>query len=110
MRKKKGEPPNVTKQQSQVMLKLHNVRMELINVRKKYSTTKCNKSTVRCDVGIVKCDKRTVTCDVRITQYEDETIKCEKKNKGTTECDEVQSLVMLVMHNVRMDSSNVRKK
>ena len=33
-----------------------------------------------------------------------------KKNKGTTECDKVQSHVMLVLRNVRMVSSNMRKK
>ena len=37
--------------------------------------------------GTTKCDKRTVTCDVGLAQYEDETVKCEKKIKGTTECD-----------------------
>ena len=26
-------------------------------------------------------------CDVRIAQCEDGTIKCEKKSKGTTQCD-----------------------
>ena len=30
--------------------------------------------------------KKTVTCDVRTAQYEDQTVKCEKKNKGTTKC------------------------
>ena len=27
------------------------------------------------------------TCDVGTTQCKDSTLKCEKKNKGTTECD-----------------------
>ena len=31
--------------------------------------------------------KSTITCDVGVAQCEDDTIKCEKKNKGTTECD-----------------------
>ena len=30
---------------------------------------------------------RTVTYDVGAAQCEDKTVKCEKKNKGTTECD-----------------------
>ena len=30
---------------------------------------------------------RTVTYDVGTAQCEDRTVKCEKKNKGTTECD-----------------------
>ena len=29
--------------------------------------------------GTIKCDKRTVTYDVEIAQYEDRTVKCEKK-------------------------------
>ena len=49
------------------MLELHNVRMEPTNVRKKKSK------------GTTKCEKRIVTCDVGITQYENGTIKCEKK-------------------------------
>ena len=32
-------------------------------------------------------DKITVTCDVGIAQYEDETVKCKKKNKETIKCD-----------------------
>ena len=28
-----------------------------------------------------KCDKSTVTCDVSTAQYQDDTIKCEKKIK-----------------------------
>ena len=30
--------------------------------------------------------KKTVTCDVGITQYKDGIVKCDKKNKRTTEC------------------------
>ena len=37
----------------------------------------------------VRMDPRglTVICDVGAAQFEDGTIKCEKKNKRTTECD-----------------------
>ena len=42
-------------------------------------------------------------------QCENETIKCEKNNKGTTKCDKIQSHVMLVLHNIRMIPSNVKK-
>ena len=57
---------------------------------------------VKCDVGSLmwqwnhqmwedkkttKCDKSIVTCDVNTTQYEDDTIKCEKTNKGTIKYD-----------------------
>ena len=68
VRKKVREPPNVTKELSYVMLKPHNVRMKLSNMRKKSK-------------GTIQCEKRTVTCDVETTQYEDRTIKCEKKVK-----------------------------
>ena len=62
----------MTKVQSHVMLVLHNVRMEQLNMKRKKNT---------------KCDKSTIKCNVRIAQYEDETIKYEKKNKGITKCD-----------------------
>ena len=35
---------------------------------------------------ITECDNSTVICDVGTAQREDDTIKCEKKNKGITEC------------------------
>ena len=79
MRKKKGTP-NVTKELSHVILKLHNVRLELSNVRKKKSpnvtkelshmmlklhNVRIKSSNVRKkNQGTTKCDKRTVTCDV----------------------------------------------
>ena len=56
----------MTKELSRVMLESHNVRMEPSNVRKKSKR-------------IAQCEKKTVTYDVGIAQYEDETIKCEKK-------------------------------
>ena len=34
-KKRRRKPPNVTKEPSYVMLKLHNVRMKPLNVRKK---------------------------------------------------------------------------
>ena len=42
---------------------------------KNNDTTKCDKSIIRSDVSTAQCD--------------DETIKCEKKSKGTTECDKI---------------------
>ena len=56
------------------MLVLLNVTMEPLNVRKKKK-----KGTTECDKSIVTCDKNIVTCDVVTAQYEDGTIKCEKK-------------------------------
>ena len=37
--------------------------------------------------GTTECDQSTVTCDFGTALYEDGTIKCEKKNKETTEYD-----------------------
>ena len=54
--------------------------------------------------------QNTITCNVGTAQCEDGTIKCEKKNKGTTKCGKIQLYVMLVLRNVRMIPSNVRKK
>ena len=34
--------------------------------------------------GTTKCEKRTVIYDIGTAQYEDGTVKCEKKSKGTT--------------------------
>ena len=47
-----NEPLYVTKELSNVILKLHNVIMEPSNVRKKKGTTKCEKITVKYDVEI----------------------------------------------------------
>ena len=53
----------MTKVLSNVMLELHNVRIEPSNMRKNKEST--------------KYDKITVTCDVRTAQYESGTVKCE---------------------------------
>ena len=95
--KKKKEPPNVTKILSNVMLKLHTMRMESSNVRKK------NKETI-------KCDKRIITCDVGITQCENGIVKCKKKIRKPPSVTKEQSRIMLVVHNVKMELSNMRKK
>ena len=73
------------------------MKMKPSNVRKK------NK-------GTTKCEKRTVTCDVGTAQYEDETVKCEKKVKESPNVRKVLSHVMLELHNVRIEPSSVRKK
>ena len=74
---------------------------------------KCEEKSKR----ITKCEKRTVTCNVETTQYEDETVKCEKKSKETTQCDKrtvtcAKNRVdaMLVLFNMTIESSNLRKK
>ena len=60
--------------------------------------------------GTTECDKSIVTCDVGTTQFEDSIIKWEKKISEPPNVTKVQQHVMLVLHNVRMVSSNVRKK
>ena len=72
--------------------------IELSNVRKK----KVNEPP-----NVIK---RTVTCDIGITQYEDETVKCEKKVNEPPNVRKELSRMMLELHNIRMEPSNVRKK
>ena len=74
--------------------------------------------------GTIKCEKRTVICDIGTAQCEVGTIKCEKKNKGTTKCDKKtvtydkrtvtcnkkRTDTMLVLLNITMEPSNLRKK
>ena len=67
--------------------------------------------------GTTECEKRTITCDVETTQYEDGTVKCEKKSKGTTQCDKRtitcvknRADAMLELFNMTMEPSNLRKK
>ena len=68
VRKKIRESLHVTKELSHVMLELHNMTIKPSNVGKKKKET-------------TTCDKRTVTCDIGTAQYDDETVKCEKKKK-----------------------------
>ena len=53
--------------------------------------------------------EKTVTCDVGITQCEDETIKYEKK-KVRKPPNVRKELSHVMLDNVRIESSNVRKK
>ena len=95
--------------------------------KKSKGTTKCEKQTVTYDVGTVQCEdktikcekkskgtakskKRTVTCDVGTAQREDEIVKCEKKVREPPNVTKELSYVMLELHNVKMEPSNVRKK
>ena len=63
---------------------------------KKKSTTECGKNTVKCDIST--------------TQYDNGTIKCEKKNKVPLYVTKVQSDLMFLLPNVTMKPSNVSKK
>ena len=54
--------------------------------------------------------KKTVLCNVGTTQYENGTVKCEKKVREPPNMRKELSHVMLELHNVRMKLSNVRKK
>ena len=87
----------MTKELSYVMLKLHNVRIEPSNMIKKRK-------------GTIEYDKRTITYDVGTVQYEDGTIKCKKKVREPPNVTKKLSLVMLELHNVRIEPSNVRKR
>ena len=59
-KKKKGKPPNMTKELSNVMLELLHIKMKPSNVRKKK--------------GTIECDKKIVKCNVETTQYDDGTV------------------------------------
>ena len=59
----------------------------------------------------IECDKNTVICDIGTTQCDDEIIKYEKKKiRIPPNVTKVWSKVMLILHNVRIEPSNVRKK
>ena len=47
--------------------------------------------------------------DVSTAQCEDGTVKCAKQNKGITKCDKCTVNMMLVLPNVTMEPSNVKK-
>ena len=49
-------------------------------------------------------------CDVGTAQYDNKTIKCEKKIREPPNVIKVQSHVMLVLHNLMIVLSKVRKK
>ena len=74
---------------------LHNMRMISSDVRKNKGTT--------------ECDKRPVTSDVGTLQYEDDSIKWEKKIREPHNVTKVQSHVISVLRNVRTVPSNMRK-
>ena len=61
--------------------------------------------------GTTKCEKRTITYDVGTAQYENRIVKCEKKKvRKPPNVRKELSHVILELHNVRIKSSNVRKK
>ena len=55
------------------------------------------------------CEK-IVTCDIGIAQYGDGTVKCEKKVREPPNVRKELLHVMLELHYVRMESSNMKKK
>ena len=84
------------------------------------NTVTCDVGTMQYEIGTIKCekknkrttecDKSTIICDVGTVQCESSTIKCVKKIRELSNVAKVQSHVMLVLRNVRIISSNVRKK
>ena len=87
----------MTKELSHVMMKSHNVRMELSNVRKKSK-------------GTTKCEKKIVTYDVGTAQFENGTVNCEKKVREPLNVRKELSRLMLELNNMKMEPSSVRKK
>ena len=91
---------------------------EPLNVKKKIvtydiRTAQCENRIVKCEKKVretTKCEKRTVTCDVGTAKCEDGTVKCEKKVREPPNGTKELSHVILKLHNVRMEPSNVRKK
>ena len=59
---------------------------------------KCEKKSKRT----TKCEKKNVICDVGTLQYEDVTVKCEKKVREPPNVRKELSYVMLKLHNVRI--------
>ena len=60
--------------------------------------------------GTIECDKSEITCNVGTAQCDDETVKCEEKKKVQLNVVEVHSYLKLVLPDVTMEQSNVRKK
>ena len=53
--------------------------------------------------GTTKCEKRTITCDKK-------TVTCDKNRKKIVTCDKNRTDAMLVLLNITMEPSNLRKK
>ena len=51
--------------------------------------------------------QKIVICDVGTAQYEDETLKCEKKIRDSSNMTKELLHVILELHNMRMKLSNV---
>ena len=83
------------KELSHVMLELHNVRMEPSSMKKK----------LREPLNVTK-----ELSYVETAQCEDRTVKCEKKVRKPPNVRKKLSYVMLKLHNMRTEPSNVRKK
>ena len=88
----------MTKIESDAMLVLFNVAMEPSNLKKKKKK------------GTTICDKRTVKFEIGTVQCENGTVKCEKKVREPLNVRKKLSHVMLELHNVKMEPSNVTKK
>ena len=60
--------------------------------------------------GTTKCEKIAVTYDVRTAQCKDRIVKYKKKVRKLPNVKKELSHMILELHNVRMKSSNLRKK
>ena len=57
-------------------------------------------------MSITECGKIMVKCDVSTAQYDNRTIKCEEKNKGTIECD--KSTVTYDVGNTQCEDDTIK--
>ena len=55
---------------------------------------------------ITECDNCTVICVVGTAQWEDDTIKCEKKNKEIIECD--KNIVTCDVSTVKCEDDTIK--
>ena len=75
---------------------------------KNKGTTQCDQRSVTYDVRTAQCENGT--CDVGTAQCKDGIVKCEKKVREPPNVTKEMSHMMLELHNVRIEPSNVRKK
>ena len=76
-------------------------------------TAQYEDETVKCEQkykGTTECNKRIVTCDFGTAQCENRIVKCEKKVREPMNVTKKLSHIILKLHNVKMESSNMRKK
>ena len=74
----------------------------LFRSKKNKRTTECKKRTIICDVGTIHCDDGTVKCEKKVREPPNVT-------KRTITCDKNRADAMLVLLNMIIEPSNLRK-